>query len=74
MRKSSITFHTLDFGDVTLSAQPGPKAARWLEKLLDDGLWEEVRKFPKPLVRKLLPSLRIPPETKMVLRFACHAR
>ena len=71
MKKSSVTIWTWDYGKINVKCIPSKETAHWVEKLLNAGLWQEIQKFPKPLIRKLLPLMKIPSSTRKFLEFIC---
>ncbi|MBI3324557.1 MAG: hypothetical protein HYZ92_04685 [Candidatus Omnitrophica bacterium] len=72
MKPRPIIIHTWDYGRIRVHPAQPREAAYWLSKLLREGLWQEVRRFPKPLVAKLLPQLTIPPATRRFLELLCR--
>lgn len=71
-RRQIITIRTWDYGRVRVHLAQPKEVVYWLSKLLREGLWREVRRFPKPVVAQLLPQLHIPPSTERFLRLVCR--
>ena len=62
VRKSrKITVHTWDYGDVTFDPYGDRELTRrLLQKFLDNGMWDEIRKIPPRLIGALAPRLDAP--------------
>lgn len=71
-QRRTISIRTWDYGQVRVSPTRPREASFWLSKLVREGLWHEVRRFPRPLVAKLLPQLDIPPVTRRFLERVCR--
>ena len=59
---------TWDVGtrDVNLDGDP-LLLAQVLQTVVDGGLWNQFRKFPADVVRRLLPTLQVQPNTRTLL-------
>jgi hypothetical protein len=60
---------TPDFGEVALdpASENDPRLATFLQEVLDQGLWDQFRRFPLEVVERLLPRLDLPPARRRLL-------
>ena len=71
-RPRTIIIHTWDYGRVRVPLTRSREATYWLSKVLREGLWREVRRFPRSVVARLLPRLDIPLGTRRFLTLVCR--
>lgn len=73
-RGASFSVWTWDYGRVRLEPVRDPVIAAFvLEKVLKAGLWDEVRRFPPDVIRRLLPRLDLPRSMRRVVRLYVEA-
>lgn len=63
-----VSVWTWDVGEreIDLDARSGVLVPI-LETILDGGLWQQFRKFPPDTLQRLLPHLRVPPNTRRLI-------
>jgi hypothetical protein len=66
--EKTFSVWTPDFGKVRLRTHgEDSRALRFLEEVLEQGLWSEFRQFPIEVLERLLPQLTLTPSRRRLL-------